>query len=59
MEAIRASYRALRDDDNGVAAVEYGLIAALIVIAMLGGLNQLATSTTDMWDQIAIAVTSS
>lgn len=32
---------ALRADDTGAIAVEYGLIAALVVLAILGGLKAL------------------
>ena len=31
--------RKLRADERGATAIEYGLIAALIVIAMMGGLK--------------------
>jgi pilus assembly protein Flp/PilA len=40
-------------DQRGVSAVEYGLIAALIVIAMLAGLIQVATATTGMWNNVS------
>jgi pilus assembly protein Flp/PilA len=40
-------------DERGVSAVEYGLIAALIVIAMLAGLIQVANVTTGMWNNVA------
>tara|TARA_B100001057_G_scaffold404266_1_gene416800 strand:- start:220 stop:405 length:186 start_codon:yes stop_codon:yes gene_type:complete len=40
--------RLLRDS-RGATAVEYGLILALIVIAMVSALQGLADSTIDMW----------
>jgi pilus assembly protein Flp/PilA len=43
----------LLKDERGVSAVEYGLIAALIVIAMLAGLIQVATATTSMWNNVS------
>ena len=43
----------LVQDDRGVSAVEYGLIAALIVMAMLAGLSQVASTTTGMWNNVA------
>lgn len=46
-------------DQAGVAAIEYALLAALIALAMLGGLTQLGSETTRMWDGIDSAVTSS
>lgn len=38
----------LRADENGGTAVEYGLIAALIVLAILGGLKKLGASIASM-----------
>ncbi len=40
-------------DKRGASAVEYGLIAALIVIAMIAGLVQVATATTSMWNNVS------
>lgn len=42
---MRLSCRSLRDlfaDESGATAVEYGLIAGLIVVALLAGLTQVA-----------------
>ncbi len=39
MNAIRRTLRRLLTDQKGATAIEYGLIAALIVIAMMGGLR--------------------
>jgi len=44
--------RTLRADDRGATAVEYGLIAALIVVAMIGGLNALGGGANGMWGKI-------
>ena len=52
MTAIRKLMRTLRADDRGATAVEYGLIAALIVVAMIGGLNVLGGGTNGMWGKI-------
>ena len=43
-------------DERGASAVEYGLIAALIVLAMVAGLTQVATATTTMWDNVSNTV---
>ena len=40
------------NDNSGATAVEYGLIVSLIVIAMIGALNGVASSTIDMWDKV-------
>ena len=39
-------------DERGATAVEYGLIVALIVIAMIGALTQVAGSTINMWVEV-------
>lgn len=38
---------------TGATAVEYGLIASLVVIAMLGALSSVADSTTGIWNEIS------
>jgi pilus assembly protein Flp/PilA len=43
-------------DNSGATAIEYGLIAALIVIAMLGALNGVASETNSMWDNVTTRV---
>lgn len=42
-----------RSDENGATAIEYGLICALLVIAMSVGLNGVATSTINMWTRVS------
>ena len=34
-------------------AIEYGLICALIVLAMVGALTAVAKTTTDMWNMVS------
>lgn len=51
--AIRIIFRRLRSDQRGATAVEYGLIAALIVIAMLGGLSTLGGGAGGMWTTLS------
>lgn len=43
----------LAKDERAASAVEYGLIAALIVMAMIAGLHQVANTTTGMWNNVA------
>ena len=43
----------LRGNRKGATAVEYGLIVALIVIAVIGGLNSLGGSTGGAWNGVA------
>lgn len=42
----------LPGDSRGATAVEYGLIAALIVVVMIAALKGMAGSSTGMWDGI-------
>ncbi|WP_144097987.1 Flp family type IVb pilin [Croceicoccus sediminis] len=46
-----------RDDENGATAIEYGLIVALIGIAMMVGLNGVAGATNNMWTYVADSAT--
>lgn len=52
MHAIRKFLRTLRRDTRGATAIEYGLIAALIVIAMMGGLRTLGGGANGMWGKL-------
>jgi pilus assembly protein Flp/PilA len=42
----------LRADQRGATAIEYGLIAALIVVAMIGGLQTLGGGVGGKWTDI-------
>ena len=46
-------------NEEAATAVEYGLIIALIVIAMMAGLSQFAGTTIQMWNDIASNVAAS
>ncbi len=39
-------------DERGATAIEYGLIAALIVIAMMGGLQSMGGGVGGMWTKL-------
>jgi pilus assembly protein Flp/PilA len=43
-------------DTRGASAVEYALICALIVLAMIAGLNAFAGATTTMWNDVSTTV---
>ena len=45
----------IKSDEEGQAFVEYGLILALIFLAMIGGLQAFGASATTMWSRIATA----
>ena len=52
MIAIRKIFRTLGANQRGATAIEYGLIAALIVIAMMGGLQSLGGGVGGMWGKL-------
>ena len=52
MFAKKFMKRLLRDT-QGATAIEYGLIAALIVLAMMAALNTFANNTNEMWDKVS------
>ncbi|MEL6857398.1 MAG: Flp family type IVb pilin [Pseudomonadota bacterium] len=40
-------------DDTGATAVEYGLIAALMTLALVGALAATGDGTSDKWEGVA------
>jgi pilus assembly protein Flp/PilA len=59
LKAVRRSFRTLGADQRGATAIEYGLIAALIVVAMIGGLSMLGGGSIGMWTKINDSVQNS
>ncbi|WP_066717283.1 Flp family type IVb pilin [Sphingomonas pituitosa] len=53
MRALIHALRALRRADRGATAVEYGLIIALIVLAMVGALSVFGGTTSSMWNNVS------
>ena len=53
MLAIRTVMRRLRRDKRGATAIEYGLIVALIAVAMMGGLSTLGGGAGGMWSNLS------
>ena len=53
MLAIRTNFRRLRRDKRGATAIEYGLIVALIAIAMMSGLKALGGGAGGMWTNLS------
>jgi pilus assembly protein Flp/PilA len=56
MRALANKFAALIGDRKAATAVEYGLILALIVMALMVGLNQLSSSSTTLWGNISTKV---
>ena len=59
LKAVRKNLRTLGADKRGATAIEYGLIAALIVVAMIGGLSMLGGGSIGMWTKINDSVQNS
>lgn len=49
---------AIFKDERGATAVEYGLILAMVFLAMVGALTVVAGTTTEMWNFVSDQVTS-
>jgi pilus assembly protein Flp/PilA len=56
MRALTKSIHRLIRDCRAATAVEYGLILALIVLAIMAALLALGTVTTDMWTNVSTKV---
>lgn len=57
MLAVRTMGRKLRSDKRGATVIEYGLIAALIAIAIMGALRSLGGGAGGMWSKLSNEVT--
>lgn len=49
-------FQELIRDESGATAIEYGLIAALIAVAIIGALSVLGTSLSDLFTGVADTV---
>ena len=43
-------------DERGATAVEYGLILAMIFLAMITGVTQFGQTTINMWNDVSTSV---
>lgn len=43
-------------DESGATAIEYGLIAALIGVGIIGGMKTLAGDSSSMWGELQTKV---
>jgi len=50
MKKLQHKFHDFLCDKTGATAIEYGLIAALIAIAMITGVQALAGSSGSLWD---------
>ncbi len=56
MRALIHTLCALTRADRGATAVEYGLIIALIVLAMVGAIGLVGNTTSTMWNNVSTQV---
>ena len=54
--ALASQLSRLVSDNRGATAVEYGLILALIFLAIVGSIQAVANSTTGMWNDVSAKV---
>lgn len=45
-----------KKDESGATAIEYGLIAALIAVVIIGALTALGTSLTAKFEEVSTAL---
>lgn len=53
MRSVKSGIGRLLRCNRGATAVEYGFILALIVLAMIAALSELASGTTGMWNNVS------
>lgn len=56
MDAIPRKLRAFGLDDRGATAIEYGLIVALIAMAIVGALGGVGGGVAGGWDSLAAKI---
>ncbi|WP_037446851.1 Flp family type IVb pilin [Sphingobium chlorophenolicum] len=56
MRALIRSLWRLAACQRGATAVEYGLILALICLAVIGAISSVANKTVSMWNNVATEV---
>lgn len=56
MRQLKNIARALGKSCRGTAAVEYGLVLALIVLVIIGGISALGGSMSSLWSNVSTRV---
>ncbi|MEX4001589.1 Flp family type IVb pilin [Paraburkholderia sp. EG285A] len=56
MEAISTQVKGLIRDDNGISAMEYGLLAGLITILLVASIRIIGTGLQAMFEEVASLV---
>jgi pilus assembly protein Flp/PilA len=52
-ELVTRAFLAIYNDRKGVTAVEYGLIAGLIAVAIIGAITLVGTDLTNLFNKVA------
>jgi len=53
---VRAALESIARDEEGVTAIEYGLLAALIVVVASGSIALLGGGVGGMWTNLSAAI---
>lgn len=56
MTKYLAKFAHIVEDDSGVTAIEYGLIAALIAVVIVGAVTLVGTNLNTLFGQVAAAL---
>ncbi len=56
MKKLMNPWRAFARDESGAAAVEYGLLAGLIAVVIVGSVTTLGTTLKGIFDTIATKI---
>ncbi len=56
MTKLVKTWMSLKTDRKGVTALEYGLIAALVAVAMITGATTLGTNVNKTFNKVATAI---
>ncbi len=48
-----STFKSLLHDESGATAIEYGLIAALVAVALIGALTTLGDSLTGIFNRVS------
>jgi pilus assembly protein Flp/PilA len=54
MSNFISAVKAFADDENGVTAIEYGLIAALVGVGIILGATALGTNLNGLFNKIGV-----
>jgi pilus assembly protein Flp/PilA len=56
MKNFLQSFKTFWADEEGATAIEYGLLASLIALAIVGGATALGTSIGELFDRVALTL---